>query len=91
MNPTEALKRAIDLLGGTVAAAKKLNLNSYQALQQWGANGVPAKHRAALEHATGGAVTVEDFGNDAVWHRIKDKAWPHPNGRPLLDVAAEAA
>lgn len=25
------------------------------------------------------------------WYRVPDPDWPHPKGRPLLDVAAPAA
>lgn len=83
----EALKRAIDLLGGTVAAAKSLKLKSYQTLQQWAANGVPPKWRAAIERETRGAVRVEAFGSDVRWYRIKDRAWPWNGGRPAIDIA----
>lgn len=42
-------------------------------------------NRVALERATGGKVNVEEWGADCKWKRIKDRAWPHPDGRPLLD------
>jgi len=42
-------------------------------------------NRAALERVTGGKVNVEVWGEDCKWKRIKDRAWPHPDGRPLLD------
>ena len=78
-------------LGGPVAAARTLELNSYQTLQQWLEHGVPVKHRVTLELRTGGKWTVEQFGDDAHWVRVKDRAWPHPKGRPLHDIAHEAA
>jgi hypothetical protein len=28
---------------------------------------------------------------DIRWHRVPDPAWPHPAGRPLIDVSAVAA
>jgi hypothetical protein len=44
----------------------------------------------AIERATDGRVTVEELRPDLAgrWYRIPDPAWPHPKGRPLLDVAA---
>ncbi len=46
---------------------------------------------AAVELATDGKVTCEEQRPDLDWSRIKDKAWPHPKGRPVHDVAASAA
>jgi len=51
---------------------------------------VPAKWRAAIERFLEGKVSVEEFGDDVRWHRVKDRAWPHPKGRPLLDVSTSA-
>lgn len=53
----EALDRAIELLGGPVATARRLNLSGYQVVQQWRRSGVPPIHCVALERETGGAVT----------------------------------
>jgi Putative antitoxin of bacterial toxin-antitoxin system, YdaS/YdaT len=41
----------------------------------------------AIEKATDGQVTVEELRPDGPWLRVKDKAWPHPKGRPVLDFA----
>lgn len=41
---------------------------------------------AAIEQASVGAVTVEELRPDIRWHRIPDPNWPHPAGRPLVDV-----
>ncbi|MCR6477544.1 Cro-like transcriptional regulator [Variovorax phage VarioGold] len=43
-------------------------------------------NRVALEHATGGKVNVEEWGADCKCTRLADPAWPHPGGRPLLDI-----
>ena len=61
-------------------------------VNQWikGARPVPSDKMAAIERATGGAVRVEDFGVQTAWVRVPDKDWPHPKGRPLIDVAAKA-
>jgi DNA-binding transcriptional regulator YdaS (Cro superfamily) len=44
----------------------------------------------AIERATEGRVTVEQLRPDVRWHRVPDPAWPHPQGRPCIDVAAPA-
>lgn len=60
---------------------------------QWagGHRDVPDSRCPAVERATGGAVTCEQLRPDVRWHRVPDPAWPHPAGRPLIDVAAPAA
>lgn len=43
------------------------------------------ENSVAIERATDGQVTVEELRPDATWLRVKDKTWPHPKGRPVLD------
>lgn len=43
-----------------------------------------------LERATAGAVTCEEMRPDVRWHRVRDRKWPNPAGRPLIDVSAAA-
>jgi DNA-binding transcriptional regulator YdaS (Cro superfamily) len=52
---------------------------------------VPEARCVDIERATGGAVTVEEIRPDVPWARIKDKAWPHPKGRPTVDFARTEA
>lgn len=52
---------------------------------------VPTAHCPAIERATKGAVTCEKLRPDLTWVRIKDKAWPHPQGRPLVDHSQKEA
>lgn len=64
-----------------------------QLVGQW-ANGVrptPIDRAPAIERATLGSVAVEDLCPDATWSRVSDPLWPHPKGRPLLDLAAATA
>lgn len=50
------------------------------------------ENSAAIERATKGQVTCEELRPDDPWVRVKDRNWPwHPQGRPVLDVAREAA
>lgn len=49
---------------------------------------VPGERCPAIERATEGAVKCEDIREDLTWQRVPDSTWPHPDGRPCLDVAA---
>lgn len=62
-------------------------------LSQWltGARDVPCDRCPAIERATEGRVTVEQLRPDVRWARIADPTWPHPGGRPTIDVAGPAA
>lgn len=51
---------------------------------------LPPDRCPAIERATEGRVTVEQLRPDVRWHRVPDPAWPHPDGRPTIDVAAPA-
>lgn len=59
-------------------------------LSQWASadRQVPLDRCAAIERHTQGVVAVESLRADARWVRVKDKNWPHPDGRPLLDLAS---
>lgn len=51
---------------------------------------VPPDRCPAIERATGGKVTCEELRPDVRWQRVPDPAWPHPAGRPCIDVARPA-
>lgn len=51
----------------------------------------PPDRCPAIELATGGAVTCEQLRPDVRWVRVPDPGWPHPGGRPCIDVAAREA
>ena len=40
-----------------------------------------------IELAVKGKVTCEQLQPGIKWVRIKDPAWPHPEGRPLIDIS----
>lgn len=52
---------------------------------------LPPDHCPAIERATHGTVTVEQLRPDVRWVRVPDPRWPHPAGRPCIDVAAKEA
>jgi DNA-binding transcriptional regulator YdaS (Cro superfamily) len=77
----------LTLLAASITAQSQL-------VWQWanGVRSVPDTRCPSIERATDGAVTCEELRPDVKWSRIKDKAWPHPQGRPVIDVArVEAA
>lgn len=77
---------------GTAAALARTIGVSPVMVVQWssGAKSIPSDRCPALERASEGKVTCEEMRPDVVWHRVPDATWPHPDGRPLIDVAANA-
>jgi DNA-binding transcriptional regulator YdaS (Cro superfamily) len=80
----------IDQLGGPTAVARMVGCRVPSVIE-WRKRGIPADRCPAIERATLGAVTVEVLRPDAAWSRIPDPAWPHPAGRPVIDVARPVA
>ncbi|MYZ41397.1 transcriptional regulator [Schauerella aestuarii] len=59
MEKNPDISRAIDLLGGAVAAARILGAKNYQTVQQWMKVGnVPAKYCLAIQAKTGVPVSA---------------------------------
>jgi DNA-binding transcriptional regulator YdaS (Cro superfamily) len=87
----DALNKAISLAGSHAELTAGIGAKP-NAARMWLARGnVPAEQRVAIERFLKGKVAVEEFGDDVRWTRVKDRSWPHPKGRPLLDVAKETA
>ena len=76
----------IDDLGGTSAVARMTGV-APPSVTAWRTRGIPPDRCPDIERATKGAVTVEQLRPDVVWQRVPDPAWPHPDGRPCVDVA----
>ncbi len=76
----------IDDLGGTSAVAKMTGVSAPTA-HAYRYRGIPPERCPAIERATRGAHTVEALRPDVSWVRIQDPTWPHPAGRPAIDVA----
>ena len=59
-------------------------------MSRWaaGLRPTPPDRCPSIERATGGQVTAEELRPDVRWARIPDPDWPHPAGRPCIDVAA---
>lgn len=70
-----------------VAAAVGMNEQYlYQCLT--GRRPTPADRCPAIERASEGRITCDELRPDVRWQRVPDPAWPHPAGRPCIDVAA---
>jgi DNA-binding transcriptional regulator YdaS (Cro superfamily) len=63
--------------GRLTAVAAHFGL-SQSAVSQWRTNGVPPGRMKAVRDFTDGAVTLDEML----------PTWPHPDGRPCIDVAA---
>ena len=75
-------------LGGPTAIARMLGIKAPSVI---GWNGrVPPDRCPAIERATDGRMTCEALRPDVTWSRVPDPQWPHPDGRPCIDVAAPA-
>ena len=86
MNPSDL----IDNLGGTSAVARMAGVSPPTA-HAYRYRGIPPERCPAIERATQGAHTVEALRPDVAWSRIADPSWPHPAGRPVIDVARPVA
>lgn len=60
-------------------------------MSRWisGERPIPEPKCALIELYTRGESTCEENRPDIVWARIADANWPHPDGRPAIDLAKE--
>lgn len=80
----------IDQLGGPSAVARIVGVKAPSVIE-WRRRGIPPERCPAIERATHGAMHVETLRPDVRWSRIPDPTWPHPAGRPVIDVARQDA
>jgi len=85
--PKPPLEEACDIVGSQAKLARLIGVEPAQ-LNQWlkGKRPIPDDKAVAIEFEAGAKVTVEQLCPAAAWVRVKDKAWPHVGGRPLLDL-----
>lgn len=87
------LKTYLDRPGAEPLAELARRMNCHEAqIRQWrdrheGRRPSPTS-AAEIERATNGSVTCDELRDDLVWRRTPDDSWPHPEGRPLHDVAS---
>lgn len=83
------LKTYTEPAGAAAKLAKLLEVPP-ALISQWTADEkprqVPAPRCVAIELATDGTVTCEEMRPDVLWVRMRDRKWPHPKGRPLVDL-----
>lgn len=84
-----SIELAIAAVGTATGLAEALDV-SVQAVGQWkaGARPIPPERCVEIERLTNGTVSADSLSPDSRWIRVHDPSWPHPGGRPLLDVAA---
>jgi DNA-binding transcriptional regulator YdaS (Cro superfamily) len=67
--------------------ARALGYEDLRNVSPWttGKRPFPPHHCVTLERESHGALTCEYLDPEQNWVRIKDKSWPNPAGRPLID------
>lgn len=68
----KAAKRAVELLGGPVAAMKKLGLKSHQTVQSWTRHRIPAEYCPRIERLLNGGMTCEQMRADIDWAYLRN-------------------
>lgn len=84
-----AIEEASGVLGGVTRVAAAIGVTA-PAVHQWlrAQRSIPPDRCPAIERATTGRVSCEQLRPDVRWQRVPDPDWPHPCGRPCIDVAA---
>lgn len=80
------MSEIITALGGPTAVARMLGIKAPSVIG-WGGR-IPPDRCLGIERATDGKNVVEQLRPDVRWIRVPDPTWPHPAGRPCIDVAA---
>jgi DNA-binding transcriptional regulator YdaS (Cro superfamily) len=90
--PLSPIERAIAYFGNATDLAKALDVSS-AAVSGWKTadRPIPPKQCVEIEKLVDARVTVEELSPRSKWVRVPDVQWPHPKGRPLMDVAAADA
>jgi len=84
-----AMSNLIDELGGPTKVAR-MTRKTVPSVIEWRTKGIPAARAPDIERGTDGRYTVEVLCPGVRFVRVPDPAWPHPQGRPCLDVASQA-
>lgn len=86
----KTLYEAIEESGGLSVVAEKVGVSA-QTLSNWRVRMPPEDYCPSLELALNGLMDCETLRPDTTWVRIKDRAWPNPKGRPLVDHSSKVA
>lgn len=92
MHQHPKIVEACSRLGGAASLARALGVTPSM-VTQWtrGVRPVAPERCPFIELATDGQVPCESLRPDVAWARIPDPDWPHPAGRPVLDIARHQA
>jgi DNA-binding transcriptional regulator YdaS (Cro superfamily) len=77
----------IKRIGGPALIARWLGIRA-PSVVGW-RDRIPADRCPGIELASGGKWPVEILRPDVSWQRVPDASWPHPDGRPCIDVAGQ--
>lgn len=78
---------AVRIAGGQTELARRIGAKPQEIWNWCNGRQIPAERCPSIERAVAGQVGVEALRPDVHWHRVPDPCWPHPGGRPLIDVA----
>jgi len=92
----DGMRDVMRVLKGHTRVAVALGYRDLRNVYPWTSleRPLPVEKAPALELATANAgecVPVDRICPDAKWQRVKDKDWPHPDGRPCLDIVRTLA
>lgn len=73
-------------MGGPAEVARRIGIKPPSVVGWKGR--IPAERCPAIERSYAGRWTCEQLRPDVRWLRVPDADWPHPDGRPCIDVAA---
>ncbi|MFG6413819.1 YdaS family helix-turn-helix protein [Roseateles sp. DC23W] len=80
----------IDDLGGTSEVARLARV-APPSVTAWRKRGIPPERCPDIERGLAGKFVCEQICPDTRWVRVPDPDWPHPKGRPCIDVAGPAS
>lgn len=88
-----AARKAIALLGGPVAAARRLRVKGgrHQTVQSWLRGRVPAEYCPLIEQELAGAVRCEDLRPDVAWGVLRTAGQPTAPPAPAAPTPTEVS
>lgn len=84
----QPIQRAVAAAGGQSSLARLIGARQQEVWNWLNGRPIPEHRCPAIERAVCSQVTCEELRPDVRWQRVPDPAWPHPGGRPCIDVAA---
>lgn len=88
--PPSGIEIAVAIAGSQTALARVAGALQQEVWHWLNGRHVPDHRCPAIERGLGGRITCEELRPDVRWARVPDATWPHPSGRPTIDVAVQA-